>query len=177
MLMQEHRYNAKDCSALTSQLHFLEGPSLWNKESYSAKSDKTKARTAILLSRRLQESIISCGIILAGREQYLVLQLNPNLRLGILNIYAHNDSRRQTKMWDTISVANLPSVEWILGVDFNSVESLNDRIGGSCNTCMEAQEIEAWSRLLLHHNLGDSFHMPEFRRLNKKRFSRDNTQK
>ncbi|KAG0504767.1 hypothetical protein M758_N019500 [Ceratodon purpureus] len=177
ILLQEHRYKSKDCKELTSQLEFLGGPSLWNEGSYSAASDKTRAGTAILLSKSLKELVVESGIIMAGRAQYVTIQLNPQLKLGILNIYAFNESRRRGRMWDMLARSDLPEAEWILGGDFNSVESLDNRIGGSCNTSMETPEMEAWTRLLLRFNLADSFHMPEFRRLTKKKFSWDNDRK
>ena len=171
ILLQEHHYNNKDCLALTSQLNFLKGPTLWNEGTYSARTDKTKAGTAILLSSALRDSILDSGILIAGRAQYVILRLNPTLKIGILNIYAHNDSQRRAKLWDLLTETNLPEAEWIMGGDFNSVESLDDRIGRRCTTGMEPREMEAWSRLLMKHNFSDSFLSTDFRRLNKKLFS------
>ncbi|KAG0595158.1 hypothetical protein M758_UG144500 [Ceratodon purpureus] len=66
MLLQEHRYIAKDCLDLTFQMEFLGGHSLWNEGLYNASSDRVKGETAILLSKRLNDLTKESGIILVG---------------------------------------------------------------------------------------------------------------
>jgi hypothetical protein len=126
------------------------------------------------LSKRLTELISTSSIILAGRAQYVVLQLNANLQVGIINVYAYNDSKKRTRLWEAITKANLPQAQWIIGGDFNSVETLDDRIGSASTTGMSTRETQAWNGLLLKYRVADSFSMTEFRRLTKKRFSWDN---
>ena len=51
--------------------------------------------------------------------------------LGLLNIYAPNDSSDRIPLWDSVRESLPQSCCWIFGGDFNMVESLADK-SSSC---------------------------------------------
>ncbi|KAG0553637.1 hypothetical protein KC19_12G027100, partial [Ceratodon purpureus] len=176
ILLQEHHLLAEACLDKTSQLNFLEGPSFWNEARILPTSNKTKGGTAILTSRHLAPLIGDSGIIVPGRAQFITLNMSPSETIGIINVYGYSDSSKRATLWEAINEAPLPPAQWILAGDFNMIESLDDKLGGAEKSKMYIPESEAWNRTILKFNLGDSFHMPEFRRLTKKRYTWDNGQ-
>lgn len=53
-------------------------------------------------------------------------------RLGIGSIYASNNHRERTQLWQWM-VSYLPEVPWVFGGDFNMVEFPEDKWGGVGN--------------------------------------------
>ena len=94
--------------------------------------------------------------------------------MGILCIYGWSKSPERAKLWETIIHAPLPMAHWVVAGDFNNIESLSDKIGGRPTTGMQPQEQLKWHNPMLKFNIADSYHMPEFRHLTKKKFTWDN---
>lgn len=45
-----------------------------------------------------------------------------------MNVYAYNETNRAI-LWDKLANCILPDAHWILGRDFNKIDSLQDKIG------------------------------------------------
>ncbi|KAG0571612.1 hypothetical protein KC19_VG027100 [Ceratodon purpureus] len=176
ILLQEHHLVDEECLSKTSQLDFLGGPSFSNEARFLPESNKTKGGTAILTSHKIQHLIKDSSIIVPGQAQFLTLQLASGEILGLINVYAYSTSPERATLWEAINAAPLLPANWIIAGDFNMIETLDDKLGGSDQTKMYALQAEAWNRTLLKFALGDSFHMTEFRHLTKKKFTWDNAQ-
>jgi hypothetical protein len=74
-------------------------------------------------------------------------------------------------LWNHLAQVSLPEAEWILAGDFNNIESLQDKQGGTNKTSMGNREIEAWNRLLVRFGARDSHNIHAFRRKSLKAFT------
>ena len=107
-------------------------------------------------------AILERGIIVQGRAQWITLQWRQ-VRVGLLNIYAPNHASARAQFWDQILGA-LPRTEaWCVGGDFNMIEDMYDRSGGSLTT-VHGAELAAWERLCLAMHIEDAWHHPSFSR-------------
>ncbi|KAG0595095.1 hypothetical protein M758_UG138900 [Ceratodon purpureus] len=176
LLIQEHKFTTKDCKRRLKQMDFLRGSSLLNEAVYSAERDSFRAGTGILLSPRLSPCIQAYGIILPGRAQYVTLRLAPDMIIGIINVYAHNYTGSRVRLWNTIREFDLPEADWILTGDFNMIEDLEDKRGGTDSIGQGHLELQAWTALLLHLQLSDVYYLDEFRKLTPVRYTWDNRQ-
>lgn len=115
------------------------------------------------------------GILYPGRAQYVVLNINPRMQLGILNVYGFCNTGPRATMWNHLAHAPLPEAHWVLAGDFNNIESVADKIGGSTKTSISHRELEAWNKLLIRLGVRDAFHIGSFHRKNQKAFTWSNT--
>ena len=53
---------------------------------------KLKGGTAILLHNSISDKVQEHGILIPERLQFIVLHVETNLRVGVMCIYAYNDS-------------------------------------------------------------------------------------
>ena len=107
-------------------------------------------------------AILDQGVIVQGRAQWMVLQWGQ-VRVGLLNIYAPNHASARAVFWEQI-LAALPRVDsWCVGGDFNMIEDVQDRRGGSLTT-VHGAELAAWERLCLALHIEDAWHHPSFSR-------------
>ncbi|KAG0565770.1 hypothetical protein KC19_7G013300 [Ceratodon purpureus] len=130
-------------------MDFLRGSSFWNEAVYSGERDSFRAGTGIFISPRITPLVQSHGIIMPRRAQYLTFQLAPDMVIGIINIYAHN----------------FTNSKWIVAGDFNMVEDLEDKRGGTESTGQGHLEFQAWTAMLLQLQLLDIHYLDEFRQL------------
>lgn len=86
----------EDCFEKTRQLLFRGGTSFWNNGLYSARGRKFHAGTGIAVSRTFTPCITSKGVPVEGRAQFITMELNRQT-LGILNIYAPNDTGQRAR--------------------------------------------------------------------------------
>ena len=100
----------------------------------------------------------------------MCFKLNPTLRIGIICIYAYNDSPARIHLWKKIHEAQLPIAQWILSRDFNQVEDPNDRIGGDIHIGINSQEVEEWGKMIFTLDLQDSFLVQQILKSSNKRF-------
>jgi hypothetical protein len=117
------------------------------------------------------------GILYLGRAQYVVIKLSPTLQIRIINVYGFSNTGPKAMMWTHLEQAQLPEAQWILAGDFNNIESINDKQGGSTKTSISIRELEAWNKLLVKLGVRDAFHSDTFHRKNNKAFTWSNVHK
>jgi hypothetical protein len=78
-------------------------------------------------------------------------------------------------MWNHIAQTQLPETNWILACNFNNIESLNDKQGGSNKTSISIRELEAWNKMLVRLRVRDAFHYGSYTCKNTKAFTWTNT--
>ncbi|KAG0591318.1 hypothetical protein KC19_1G166400, partial [Ceratodon purpureus] len=155
-------------------MQFLRGSAFWNEGSFNAENDSFVEGTAILCSSRISATITHHGTIMQGRAQYIVFQWAPDITIGVINVYASNDTGERARFWNRIKNFPLPEANWILAGDINMIEQLEDKQGGLPTTRRGRREIEAWNALMLHLGLHDVYLADEFRRVTRKRFTWEN---
>ena len=89
--------------------------------------------------------------------------------------FSHTGSRAM--LWAHLAQIPLPDAQWILAGDFNNIESMTEKQGGSTKTSINIRELEAWSRLLFKLGLRDAFHIGSYHRKNTKAFTWSNLHK
>ena len=111
------------------------------------------------------------GILYPGRAQYVVLNINTHLQLGIINVYGFSHTGARAMMWQHLAQVPLPTATWVLAGDFNNIESVADKQGGSTKTSISNRELESWNKLLLRLRVKDSHHLGNFHRKSPKIFT------
>ena len=106
-----------------------------------------------------------------------MLQIDTNLRVGILCLYAYNDSPVRMHIWRIIHETQLSQAFWILCGEFNQVDDLADCIGGEIHTRMNSQETSEWQRMLFSLDLVDIFSLPNFLHLTDKKLEQRTTRR
>ncbi|KAH7277724.1 hypothetical protein KP509_38G003900, partial [Ceratopteris richardii] len=121
-----------------------------------------------------RQHVVEDKIIVQGRAQYVILE-KENVRWGIVNIYAPKQEAERAPFWRELYSCLPNSVEhWIVGGDFNMVESLDDRRGGN-PTSIHGHELATWELLMFKLRVADAWHMRNFSRsYPSKEFSRMN---
>lgn len=114
------------------------------------------------------------GILYPGRAQYVVLKISPALQLGVINVYGFSHTGPRAMLWSHLAQTQLPDAQWVLAGDFNNIESIADKQGGSSKTSISNRELEAWNKLLLKLGVRDTFHMGSYHRKNQKAFTWSN---
>lgn len=130
-----------------------------------------------MLSARVATQVTHHGILYPGRVQYVVLNLSPHLQLGIINVYGYNHTGARAMLWAHLAQTQLPEAQWILAGDFNNIESINNKQGGSTKTSINNRELDAWNKLLIKLGVRDAFHLGTFQRKNSKAFTWSNVHK
>lgn len=174
LLLQETKLPEEACLAQAQFVEFKGGSSLWNEASFSAITGKFTGGTGIILSERIAMAVTRHGILFPGRAQYVVINLSPRLQLGIINIYGFIDTGPRAMLWNHLAQTPLPEAVWVLAGDFNNIESLQDKQGGSSKTSMGNRKLEAWNRLLVRLEVRDAHHVGTFRRKSTKEFTWSN---
>ena len=164
ILLQEHFMSANFCQKRTRHLPFRGGKGLWNPATTSSLTTRLRGGTSILLSAQIEETIQAEGIIQDGRAQYVVLRLQPGLTVGLINVYASNQSSDRAELWNSLLSLNLEVTEWILAGDFNMLESQEDKRGGAEKLGQRRREKAVWQRLLLNFGLMDAGNADEIRK-------------
>ena len=117
------------------------------------------------------------GILYPGRAQYIVININPQLQLGILNVYGLSHTGPRAMMWSHLAQVPLPEAKWVLAGDFNNIECGADKQGGSHKTSISQRELEAWNILLMRLGVRDAHHVGSYHRTNSKAFTWTNAHK
>jgi hypothetical protein len=118
-------------------------------------SQRTKARTAILVDRIMTPLIKEDKILTEGRVQYVTLHLPDNTMLTIVNTYASNTSRSRVPLWKKINEANFTADHTIIGGDFSYSEEMETRSTAG-HRGMHGREATAWHQLTLQYGLSDA---------------------
>lgn len=171
LLLQEIKLPETACLKQARFVEFKGGSSLWNEGSFSPQSGRFKGGTGIILSPRMATRVTHHGILYPGRMQYIVLNITPQVQLGIINVYGFSHTGPRAMMWNHLAQATLPDAKWVLAGDFNNIESVADKQGGSTKTSISPRELESWNRMLLKLGVRDAFHIGSYHRKNTKAFT------
>ena len=149
LLLQEVKLPESACLKQARFVEFKGGSSLWNKGTFSAHSGRFKGGTGIVLSPRMASRVTHHGILYPGRMQYIVVNITPQVQLGITNVYGFSHTSPRAMMWNHLAQTTFPEATWVLACDFNNIESVADKQGGSTKTSIGPRELETWNRMLL----------------------------
>jgi hypothetical protein len=111
---------------------------------------------AILLASKWANTVASSGSCYNGRALWVILKDIPGGELGILNIYGPNDQNDMKLLWQEISLVLSRHCRWILGGDFNMVETQANK-SSICGRLIGNQEKLAWEGLKSDLNIADPF--------------------
>ena len=89
---------------------------------------RKKVEVALFLNLKWISHISDLGFSPCNRVAWVTLILNGS-SFGVFSLYAPNDYKERILLWDWMTT--LPSILWIVGGDFNMIESLGDNIGGT----------------------------------------------
>jgi hypothetical protein len=80
-------------------------------------------------------------------------------------IYAQKYIIRRARLWQTLTYVTLLEAKWILGGDFNNVESIENHNQGYFGNTMGGREFNAWNAFMASLRLMDVWNLDEFRRI------------
>ncbi|MCO5595333.1 hypothetical protein L7F22_049375 [Adiantum nelumboides] len=109
--------------------------------------------------------IMGHGTLVARRTLYVAIDIDGTL-VGFLSVYAHNAPRDRANFWSQLMEA-LPIVDtWIIGGDFNNIESDTDWCAQTrpVLSSISPHEQEEWDRFLLATHTADAWLIPSFGR-------------
>lgn len=175
LLLQETKIPEAVCIKQARFIEFKGGSSLWNEGAFSAQTRKFKGGTGIVLASRMASLVTHHEILYLGRAQFVILNISTRLQLGILNVYGFSHMGARAMMWQHLTQAPLPDATWVLAGDFNNIESVTDKQGGSTRTNICSRELEAWNRLLLRLRMKDAHNLGNFHRKSAKLFTWTNS--
>lgn len=88
---------------------------------------KGKGGTALLINPKWSKHIVDKGRSPCNSVVWASICIN-NVTFGVCSIYAPNEPQERAELW--LWISSLPDIPWILGGDFNMVESQKDKSGG-----------------------------------------------
>ena len=158
LLLQEHHLSESRIRRCGQLMH-RQSETFWSAAFGTAGA---QGGVCICIAESWRDAIVDRGIVVPGRAQWVIMQ-RGEVRFGILNLYAPNQSSARASFWDQL-VDALPTVEhWCIGGDFNMIEVPSDRVGGS-HTTLQGSELAAWERLCLTLRIDDVWHHAGFGR-------------
>ncbi|MCO5568576.1 hypothetical protein L7F22_022275 [Adiantum nelumboides] len=101
-------------------------------------------------AKRGLEKTVTLLLSRGGRSLYVAIDFDGTL-VGFLTVYAHNTPRERARFWAQLIDA-LPNVDtWIVGGDFNNIESDSDWCSDTrpVLSSISPHEQEEWDRFLL----------------------------
>ena len=115
------------------------------------------------VSASISKCVFGYGSLIPGRALWLGLELEGS-RIGVLNIYTPTDLRRRVTYWRTLTEL-LPAMDsWIVGGDFNNLETMEDQQGrGPEFASIAHAEQSTWETFLFAVGGRDSWRDPAFR--------------
>jgi len=126
VLLQEHKLRIQDASNLGKAI--WPGATTWPVEASVGYNNLLlgpgagKGSIIILVAPRLASMVTRSSTILNNRAQWITIQGLPGGEVGIVKIYAPNDSYSRCLLWEAL-IHELPQgCRWIFGGDFNMVE-------------------------------------------------------
>jgi hypothetical protein len=125
---------------------------------------------AMLLDEHWFHNVARTGTLLGNRGQWMMLTGLPGGDLGILNLYASNESAIRYELWNAM-LTELPiHYRWVIGSDFNMVEARCDKTS-QCGKMLPYHERLLLSELKCHLQVSDHPRSPD-----SMRYSWDNFQ-
>ena len=171
LLLQEIKIPEAACLHQARFIEFKGGTSFWNEVAFSAQTGKFKGGTAIVLASSMASKATHHGILYPGRAQYVVLNINTQVQLGIINVYGFSHTGARAMLWQHLTQVDLPEVTWVLAGDFNNIESIVDKQGGSTKTSISNRELETWNKLLIRLGVRDAHNTGSYTRKSNKMFT------
>ena len=109
-----------------------------------------QAGVCLAIDEKWKTSIVHYETLIPGRAQYIVIkEINDNVA------YAPNNVAGRIAFWTELTALCPSSLHWCIGGDFNMIERVRDRIGGSRVT-IRRQELACWERFWLHLQVMDA---------------------
>jgi hypothetical protein len=133
----------------TNQLDFKGGVSFFNDVLYLIDSNRFKVSTIIIVFVRITPLVEQHGIFIPSQVQFVTFKLSPLVKIGIICIYAQNQSSRHVSLWQPFAHVELPEAKWLVGGDFNNVELMEDRSQGYFGSTMGRREFNTWNPFLM----------------------------
>ena len=123
----------------------------------------TQGGLCIAVSHIWASRVSMSGALANKRAQYVVFQIGE-IKWGLLNLYAPNSEAARSRFWTEI-LSQIPQIDhWALVGDFNMLEDVQDRQGGSLRIISGA-EFREWERLCMSLGLVDLWSVQSFSRL------------
>lgn len=80
-----------------------------------------------MVSSRVASRVTSTGIVMGNRAQWTVFQGFSGGDIGIVNVYALNESLQRCQLCESLIRELPPTCRWIFAGDFNMVEARCDK--------------------------------------------------
>lgn len=159
IMLQEHKLRGEKALNLGRQL--VPNSSYWTLEAeagYNTNGREGAGRGGIctILHSKLAPLVSSHGSLFRNRASWIRLSGLPGGDLGILNVYAPNDPRDRTALWQEL-MCRLPSdCRSLVSGDFNMTEIPTDK-SSFCSKVMTQGEKLVWDAFTSHLHLSDTF--------------------
>jgi hypothetical protein len=134
---------------------------------YSAEGARFHAGTSTSLSIEMTDYLVESAVVLEGRAQFVILEINKT-RVGILNIYAPNDTGHRARFCNNLAEFPFQEACWMATGDFNMTELSSDKSHDFNARYMGRREESAWARFTLRLGIQDVFHSEEYRKIGNK---------
>ncbi|KAG0605467.1 hypothetical protein M758_9G061900 [Ceratodon purpureus] len=108
-----------------------------------------------LLHPRWHQHIGASGSILNNRAHWLILKGLPGGDIGLVNLYAPNDSPTRCLLWETLARDLPDTCRWMLLGDFNMVEGRSDKTR-QCSALIPARERLLFDAMKVALNVHDN---------------------
>ena len=159
IMLQEHKLRGEKAGTL-GKLLFPNGKCWIQKadQGYNINGSEGAGRGGIctFLNNKLTPLVTDQGNILGNKAFWICLQGLPGGDLGILNIYAPNESRARIVLWQELTLRLPTDYKWLVSGDFNMVENAQDKSALCSKTMPQGEKIvsEAFKSSL---HLADTF--------------------
>ena len=142
LVIQEHHLNEQRIRKYGNLL-----PGKWRQLWVPALGvNRLKVGLCIAINDNCLLNFLHYGVLSCSRGQYAIFQIGLK-KWGLLNIYAPNNAKDRMILWKSI-ISQLPTVDhWAIAGDFNMVEDVSDRVGGTSQT-VAGSELYEWERLI-----------------------------
>ena len=159
LLIQEHHLSQRRIDNYGSILpgHWL---SYW---SSGIGNSNAQAGVCFAIAEKWKSNVVHYEELIPGRAQSIMLEVN-NDKVGFLNVYAPNSSSARASFWSELTSLCSADVSWCVGGDFNMIERVKDRTGGSMVT-VHGQELASWERFCFHLHIMDTWTNDAFVRM------------
>jgi hypothetical protein len=152
-------------------MDFKGGASFWNDVLFSIKNNRFKGSTLIILSSILIPLVEENGVIIPKMVQYLIFKLSSIVNVGIMCINSHKKTTRHARFWQTLINVALPEAKWIVGGNFNNVESIKNHSQGYFGSTMGGREFNEWNAFMANLGLMNVWNLNGLRRIKHKNFT------
>jgi hypothetical protein len=118
-----------------------------------------------LLHPRWKSNVTQSGLVMGNRVQWIILQGLLGEDLGLVNLYASNDSAARSRQWEALMIELPTTYKWILAIDFNMVEHRKDKTN-QCGRMIPLAERVLFNAMKIHLQVGDNLCSPNSQKFN-----------